>query len=654
MSHTLASPEVYFNKTLDITASCQIILSSDGKIIHHSSNVFEAIGLPHHTSILNYDLITLLEHSHPHWTPLIPPTWAQIQDTIFLPWISTPEEQSSSGMSLQCLSHNHHFYLTFTPTLAPYHQLKRASLNDLHKTPAIIAPLFLRLQQAESRLQNYMENFPGILFCQRPDFSFSYLGPRFESCFGLDPSELSRHGNIILEHIYEGDRTQFLNELKNHAKNPTTFSITYRLRNPRNNTVLYILDVRTPQLSPSGLLLGYEGVWLDITRQAIAEDRLARSAWKENLATLTNGLIHDFSNVMASIFSIAELCISDMDESHPWYKNIHQIKKSTKDAQQLVRRIIDLNRDVSSTANYFNLNTLIKDQLDLIKVLLPKKSIIQCDLCEQELPVYIDDVRFRQTLINLAINAKDACDHIPYITITTSCVKVGDIIFADCHRGPVTIKKSGVLLSFSDNGSGIPSEHLSKIFDPFFTTKEAHKGSGFGLYNAKLFAENSLGLIDVQTQIDMGSCFKIYIPFSDFDENEADPHLQKSQNHSNPHHPNIIICTDGSSQCHNLASSFQEKGFDVTFFSDTKLLIQYLQELKTPPSLVYLFFMEVNSQTEILIKKIKLYQPSVKIALHPQEQFQSSPSYPIIKKFDFLIEPNTLHDTYLSDLSSIS
>ena len=66
------------------------------------------------------------------------------------------------------------------------------------------------------------------------------------------------------------------------------------------------------------------------------------------MTTLTNGLVHDFSNLMAGIFSISELYHGMMEKDDPMKNGIGQIKKSSMQAQQLVRRIIDLHREKPS------------------------------------------------------------------------------------------------------------------------------------------------------------------------------------------------------------------------------------------------------------------------------------------------------------------
>lgn len=231
-----------------------------------------------------------------------------------------------------------------------------------------------------------MHHFPGIFFSQRPDLSFTFIGRRFEELLDIDVKRLTRSGSQYLKLILEKDREIFLSKIEKHSLSPKTFSLNYRLKHPTENTILYVMNVRTPILSPTGLLLDYEGVWLDITRQSIAENQLTRNAWKENLATITKGLIHDFSNIMAGIHSISELYEDALDKTHPWNEGIGQIKKSSREAQQIVRRIIDLNRDVTGKRGYHNLNTLLKEQTELVELVLPKQIKVFLETQEHEIP----------------------------------------------------------------------------------------------------------------------------------------------------------------------------------------------------------------------------------------------------------------------------
>ena len=84
----------------------------------------------------------------------------------------------------------------------------------------------------------------------------------------------------------------------------------------------------------------------------------------------------------------------------------------------------------------------------------------------------------------------------------------------------VTPRLPCVCLTIQDTGSGIKERHLASIFDPFFTTKS--KGSGLGLYNARIAVEKHQGAISVQSKEGAGTSFQVWLPQADFSESSQD------------------------------------------------------------------------------------------------------------------------------------
>lgn len=69
------------------------------------------------------------------------------------------------------------------------------------------------------------------------------------------------------------------------------------------------------------------------------------------------------------------------------------------------------------------------------------------------------------------------------------------------------------VVEIADSGSGIPADIREKIFDAFFTTKPRGEGSGLGLDIVKKIVEKHQGRIEVQSEIGVGSCFSVYLPY---------------------------------------------------------------------------------------------------------------------------------------------
>jgi signal transduction histidine kinase len=375
-----------------------------------------------------------------------------------------------------------------------------------------------RSRRAESQLARLVQIWPGILFTQRADFSFEFLQGKIEEITGVPPAAWLGGEARFWDIIHEADVEELARQCREAAKTPGVVTTSYRVRHAATGKVSYILEHREAMFDPSGALLGYEGAWLDVTRQTIAEKRLAATAWKETLALLTMGLAHDFNNLMAGILSFSELLLAKAEPEAPQVRSLTMIKQSSLQASQLIQRIVNLHRSKTGVREYLDLNQIVPEVVQLICKVLPRHIRVDTQLTADRLPVYMDGVGFRQVLLNLALNAADAMPRGGALTLRLTA-----------HTAPCELEHAHgkfprlpcVCLSLQDNGSGIAARHLSHLFDPFFTTKPLTKGSGLGLYNARLFVEEHAGAISVESTEGEGATFHLWLPQADFTEAES-------------------------------------------------------------------------------------------------------------------------------------
>ena len=93
-------------------------------------------------------------------------------------------------------------------------------------------------------------------------------------------------------------------------------------------------------------------------------------------------------------------------------------------------------------------------------------------------------------------------------TARLSLAEAKTLGYADPRAGPGEV----ALIEVSDNGPGIPPEHLSKIFDPFFTTKPVGEGTGLGLSTVYGIVKQADGWIEVVSEPGHGAAFRIFLP----------------------------------------------------------------------------------------------------------------------------------------------
>jgi len=466
------------------------------------------------TQLAGTDFDKLFLKRYPEAAPVLARAWTQTAPLAEFRF-STGAGPEKFWFRLETGRNRSGWFVRLGSTLPPLRDLVEE--GNAHEEDPEKQQLRVRLLRAESNLDRLIQRWPGVLFSQRSDFSFQYANGKIEELTGLSPEAWRKQPLKFWEVVHEADEEELRRQCHQAARQPAGVTTTYRVRHALTGKVSYILEYRQAATSKSGMVLGYDGVWLDITRQTIAEKRLSIAAWKETLALLTMGLAHDFNNLMSGILSLTELMIAQVGPESPQTSTLNMVKQSSLQASQLIQRIVSLHRSKTGVRQYLDLNQVVPELIELVCKVLPRRIRVETKLAEGQLPVYMDGVEFRQVVLNLALNAADAMPDRGVLTFrVTAHSKPQELAHAQ-GRFP---RVPSVCLSVQDNGTGISARHLAHIFDPFFTTKPLTKGSGLGLYNARVFVEEHGGAISVDSVEGGGATFHLWLPQADFTEAE--------------------------------------------------------------------------------------------------------------------------------------
>jgi two-component system, cell cycle sensor histidine kinase and response regulator CckA len=241
-----------------------------------------------------------------------------------------------------------------------------------------------------------------------------------------------------------------------------------------------------------------------------SEERLRQAQKMEAVGRLAGGVAHDFNNMLGAITGYADLLLHRTDLDEMVRDCLKEIVKAGDRAAGLTRqllafsrksvlapRTLDLNEVV--TGLYPMLRRLINDNVELVTLPDPTASIVK-----------VDPGQIEQVLLNLVVNARDAMPGGGTVTIRCRTVHPG----VDAGPAPAGMKPGPyVLLEVSDTGCGMDPVTQARIFEPFFTTKESGKGTGLGLATVYGIVEQSGGQIDVESQLGVGSTFRIFLPW---------------------------------------------------------------------------------------------------------------------------------------------
>jgi PAS domain S-box-containing protein len=244
----------------------------------------------------------------------------------------------------------------------------------------------------------------------------------------------------------------------------------------------------------------------DITEMKKLESQFLRAQRMEGIGTLASGMAHDLNNVLAPILLATEMLRGSITEPDD-VQLLTTVQTSAQRGAELVKQVLSFARGVEGEHTVVNPLELMGSFLEVVRETFPKSVQIKFTSSKELWTVTGDATQMNQIFLNLCINARDAMPNGGRLTIGMSNVIFDDTNVStnpDCRPGAY------VMVSFEDTGAGIPPEICNRIFEPFFTTKDFGKGTGLGLSTTLGILKSHGGFIDVHSEVEKGTTFKIY------------------------------------------------------------------------------------------------------------------------------------------------
>ncbi len=248
----------------------------------------------------------------------------------------------------------------------------------------------------------------------------------------------------------------------------------------------------------------------EITMRKRLEEKMLQSQKMEALGKLAGGIAHDFNNLLLPILGYVDLNLSKIDDNSKLYSDLLMIRKAAERSAKLTDQILAFSRQKILKPEILDLNGVIVDFEKMISKLIGEKIETQLHLSTPIYRIKADKGQIEQVLMNLIPNARDAMPEGGKLIIETANVDL-DENYVQKYAGEL-MPGAYVMLSISDTGCGMDAEIRKRIFDPFFTTKEAGKGTGLGLATTYGIIKQHKGTIQVYSEPDHGTTFKIYLP----------------------------------------------------------------------------------------------------------------------------------------------
>lgn len=231
----------------------------------------------------------------------------------------------------------------------------------------------------------------------------------------------------------------------------------------------------------------------------------------EAVGQLAGGIAHDFNNLLTPIFIYADMIQRKLPDGDPLTKKTMGIISAANKARDLTKQLLSFGRKQLLTMKAVDLDEIIATFHDILRRTIRENITIDMQPAPKGVVIWADRGQVEQILLNLAVNAQDAITGNGKIVVETGHVVI-DNEYARQHPG----MQPGpyALLAFSDSGCGMNDETLSHIFEPFFTTKQIGHGTGLGLATVYGIVKQHEGYIAVNSRIDEGTVFRIYLPLA--------------------------------------------------------------------------------------------------------------------------------------------
>jgi signal transduction histidine kinase/CheY-like chemotaxis protein len=272
-------------------------------------------------------------------------------------------------------------------------------------------------------------------------------------------------------------------------------------------------------LKEQSRLAGERSLVLEATNARLVAESKARAAAEaqvrqiqkmEAIGQLAGGIAHDFNNMLTVVIGGLDLILRRLKRgSGDVIELAESANEAAKRAAELTRRLLAFSRQQPLSPAELDANKVVADMSELIRRAIGEDVRLETIFAGGLWGVRVDRGELESSILNLAVNCRDAMPEGGRITIETANCHLDDGYVRD---NPGAAPGQYVLVAISDSGVGMPHDVVERAFDPFFTTKPPGRGTGLGLSQVFGFVKQSGGHIKIYSEVGRGTTVKLYLP----------------------------------------------------------------------------------------------------------------------------------------------
>lgn len=347
------------------------------------------------------------------------------------------------------------------------------------------------LENKDVQYRLLAENAADIIYSYQisPKAKIEYISPSALMLTGYSPEEYYTDNNLIFNLIHPDDRylfEDFIHNIPYSIKSPLTLRLVRK-----DKTILWLEQKCTPIYNKNNNLTALQGIIRDITMRKNLEKMTSMLDRMNMVGSMAATVAHEIRNPMTTVRGYLQF----MERGEKYQTDKEKFKLMIEEidrANCIIREYLSLSKEKLAKLEKCSLNTIIETLLPLIQAAANSSKVyVSLDLTTIS-QLLLDENEIRQLLLNLVRNSIEAMPEGGNLAIRT---------FQE---------DSKVILSISDEGSGIPSHILDNLGTPFITTKDT--GTGLGLPICYQIAHRHSANIKISTSHEGTTFFVTFSP----------------------------------------------------------------------------------------------------------------------------------------------
>ena len=360
------------------------------------------------------------------------------------------------------------------------------------------------LRETKDYLENIVQSSVDAIVTTDPKGRITFINRAMEEMVGLSRDKIISLpiSQLYINGLAEARKIMSILREKGSLKN-------YEMSMTRNGQAVPILTSASLLRDETGKTIGTLGVFKDLTEKKKLEEELKKTqahlvqAGKMRaLGELVAGVAHELNNPLMAADTFLHVIREHLPEADENRQRVDLIQRCNERIAKIINHLRDFSRQSRFDFRQIEVNEPVENALLITGQELLNHNIRIVKNFQRDIPkIWGDTNQLEQVFLNLISNAKDAMERVNRkreLIIRTGMIR---------HNGWKDVE-----ISITDTGTGIPEENVDKIFDPFFSTKEVGKGTGLGLSICYGIIEAHGGRIEVESQVNEGTTFRVILP----------------------------------------------------------------------------------------------------------------------------------------------